>query len=278
VLTSHYHPQTWRLLITPAAPGAWNMALDEAILEAVEQNLAPATLRLYAWDPPCLSIGYAQPSTDIDFNRLESEGWDWVRRPTGGRAILHTDEFTYSVIAPQSDPRVSGGVLESYRRLSTALLKALHNMNIPAESQQNNQVERNQGDAAVCFEVPSNYEIVVKGKKLIGSAQARRKNAVLQHGTFPLWGDLIRITQVLAFSNDQERDTAATRLLSHATTAERILGEKLDWDTVVTAFISGFQSELNLQLIPGSTSDQEIMRTKLLIQEKYQHMSWLNRI
>jgi lipoate-protein ligase A len=254
------------------------MALDEAILDAVEQNHSPATLRLYAWNPPCLSIGYAQPCTDIDFCRLESKGWDWVRRPTGGRAILHTDELTYSVIAPQTDSRVSGGVLESYRRLAAALLKALHFLDIPAESQQDNQVATNQGDAAVCFEVPSNYEIVVYGKKLIGSAQARRKNAVLQHGTFPLWGDLTRITQVLSFSDDQDREAAATRLLSHATTAESALGEVLNMETVVQAFISGFQSELNIELTPGSISDQEIMRTKMLVKEKYQHPSWLNRI
>jgi lipoyl(octanoyl) transferase len=278
VLTSHYHPQTWQLLVTPAAAGAWNMALDEVILEAVEQNRAPATLRLYAWDPPCLSIGYAQPSKDIDITRLEAMGWDWVRRLTGGRAILHTDELTYSIIAPQSDPRVSGGVLESYRRLSAALLKALHSLNIPAESQPNHQVDRNLGNAAVCFEVPSNYEIVVGGKKLIGSAQARRKSAVLQHGTFPLWGDLTRITQVLAFSDDQDRNAAATRLLSHATTAESVLGGKLNMDRVVQAFISSFQSELNIQLFSGSLSDKEIMRANILVKEKYQHSSWLNRI
>lgn len=274
----NYPHQQWRLLITPASRGAWNMAVDEAVLEAVEQNMVPPSLRLYAWKPPCLSIGYAQPCSDIDHASLRAHGWDWVRRPTGGRAILHTDELTYAVIAPHSDPRVSGDVLESYRRLSAALLTALRVLNIPAESHLNSQVPRNQDNGAVCFEVPSNYEIVVNGKKLIGSAQARRKKAVLQHGTLPLWGDLTRITQVLAFTDEKTRSDAANRLLSHATTAEMVLGASLSWENAVQAFRSAFQSELNLELIPADLSAQEIEHAEKLVQEKYTHPSWLERI
>jgi lipoate-protein ligase A len=273
-----YPLQQWRLLITPSSAGAWNMAVDEALLEAVEQSEIPPSLRLYGWEPPCLSIGYAQPRADIDLTRLSALGWDWVRRPTGGRAILHTDELTYSVVAPLSDPRVSGGVLESYRRLSSALLAALHSLNISAESQPNKMLGRNQENGVVCFEVPSNYEIVVQGKKLIGSAQARRRNAMLQHGTLPLCGDLTRITKVLTFSDDQNRYNAATRLLSHATTSEAVLGSKISWQNAVNAFILSFQSELNLELIPSELSHHEITRIENLIQEKYTHPFWLNRI
>jgi lipoate-protein ligase A len=96
------------------------MAVDEVLLDAVGKNQALPSLRLYSWEPPCLSIGYAQPFIDIDHKRLSDLGWDWVRRPTGGRAILHTDELTYSVVAPLTEPRVSGGVLERYQRLSKA--------------------------------------------------------------------------------------------------------------------------------------------------------------
>ncbi len=110
------------------------MAVDEALLDSAGQGLSLPCLRLYSWDPPCLSIGYAQPSADIDQQRLFALGWDWVRRPTGGRAILHTDELTYSVVASLAEPRVSGSVLESYQRLSTALLTALHSLSIPAEA------------------------------------------------------------------------------------------------------------------------------------------------
>src|SRR5690606_14878512 len=113
-------PAKWRLIRTQPAAGAWNMAVDEAVLEAVGQGDVLPTLRLYAWNPPCLSLGFAQPVQDVDRAALARLGWELVRRPTGGRAILHTDELTYSVIAPLDEPRVAGSVLESYRRLSQA--------------------------------------------------------------------------------------------------------------------------------------------------------------
>ena len=274
----NYSHQQWRLLITPPSYGAWNMAVDEAILDTAGKNQALPTLRLYAWEPACLSIGYAQPYADVDRNRLADYGWDWVRRPTGGRAILHTDELTYSVIAPLSEPRVAGSVLESYQRLSSALLFALHAMNIPAQAHPINPGGKIEASRAVCFEVPSNYEIVVDGKKLIGSAQARRKNGVLQHGTLPLWGDLTRITSVLVYSDEQTRREAALRLLSHATTVETVLGYKVDWVAAAQAFIKGFQTELDLELIQGDLSEQEIKLAKGLLEEKYNHPAWLQRI
>jgi len=111
---------TWRLLLTPPAPGAWNMAVDEALLESAGRGESLPTLRLYAWAPPCLSLGQAQPFADVDMARLRARGWQAVRRLTGGRAILHTDELTYSVTAPPDEPRVAGTVLESYNRLAQA--------------------------------------------------------------------------------------------------------------------------------------------------------------
>ena len=217
------------------------MAVDEAILSAVGMNLVPPTLRLYAWDPPCLSLGYAQPSTDVDRARLAERGWHLVRRPTGGRAILHTDELTYSVIGPLTEPRLAGSVLESYRCLASALLSALHRLNIPAESHAVPAAQASTGKGPVCFEVPSNYEITVQGKKLIGSAQARRKEGLLQHGALPLSGDLTRITQVLSFPDEAHRLEAASRLLFRAITAEEVLGYPLPWDAAAEAFHPPFK-------------------------------------
>ncbi|HEX7976804.1 MAG TPA: hypothetical protein VF498_20525, partial [Anaerolineales bacterium] len=159
------------------------MAVDEAILEAVGRGETLPTLRLYAWEPPCLSLGYSQPAADVDRAALATHGWELVRRPTGGRAILHTDELTYSVIGPENGRGLAGSVLESYHTLSDALLEALHRLDIPAlalptplggSRAQNGAAEPN-GKGPVCFEAPSNYEITVNGKKLVGSAQARRK-------------------------------------------------------------------------------------------------------
>jgi lipoate-protein ligase A len=126
-----YPQTTWRLIETQALNGAMNMAVDEAILEAVINCESPPTLRLYAWNPPCLSLGIAQPAAEVNVNKLTESGWDLVRRPTGGRAILHTDELTYSVIGPISDPRLAGGVLESYRNLSAALPVSYTHLTLP---------------------------------------------------------------------------------------------------------------------------------------------------
>lgn len=265
----------WRLLISPQSDGAWNMAVDEAILKVSSQREVLPTLRLYTWEPACLSLGYAQPANDVDFDRLDSNGWHIVRRPTGGRAILHTDELTYAVIAPHSEPRLARGVLESYQVLSKALLRALDLINIPAEAISNPQAQSASDTTdPICFEVPSNFEITYKGKKLIGSAQARKKEGVLQHGTLPLFGDLTRITQVLNFQDEAKRLQAAERLLSHAITVEGALGRRISWDQAAQAFIEGFKETLNLNLIPSGLSKDEIKLTEELARNKFSNDEW----
>ncbi len=273
-------PKTvWRLIKTSPAPGAWNMALDEAILQFVAEGKTLPVLRLYAWQPACLSLGYAQPVKDVDFQNLVEHGWELVRRPTGGRAILHTDELTYAVIAPQTEPRVAGSILESYRRLSMALVEALHLLGLPATADKEYPLpDGSQPNAAVCFEVPSNYEITVNGKKLIGSAQARRYKGVLQHGSLPLFGDLTRITQALRFDTEAERQQAANRLLHHATTVEMVLGKVLDWETAASAFKTAFEQVLNIEFVETEPEPEETRCAEDLFIQKYAHPSWTERI
>src|SRR5512132_3665051 len=144
----------WRLLITPPARGAWNMALDESILEHIGLGESLPTLRLYAWDPACLSLGHAQPFADVDTARLKERGWEVVRRATGGRAILHTDELTYSVPGKVDEPVLAGSVLESYNRLAQALMFAVKSLGMDVEMKEG----KSSGSASpnpVCFEVPS---------------------------------------------------------------------------------------------------------------------------
>ncbi len=269
-------PKTsWRLIIHPAAPGAWNMAVDEAILESTAGQLQPPTLRLYAWEPACLSLGFSQPAADADQVALAAHGWHLVRRPTGGRAILHVDELTYSVAGPENEPRLEGGVLESYRRLSAALLEALHRLHIPAQSLVQPAQPADSGPKGpVCFEVPSNYEIVVDGKKLLGSAQARRLNGVLQHGSLPLYGDLTRITQALHFNAPADRQKAADRLLARAVTAENVLQAPLAWDAAAAAFAAAFEDMLNITLQPAGLTAEETRRAGELVQAKYSDAAW----
>jgi len=272
-------PATWRLILDTPHRGAWNMAADEAILEHVGRGDSMPTLRLYAWNPDCLSLGYAQPFGDVDTARLHEHGWDVVRRPTGGRAILHTDELTYSVTAPLDEPRVAGSVLESYNRLAQALLLAVQSLNLAVEMKEHQSAGHPPPSTLgpVCFEVPSTYEITVNGKKLVGSAQARRKEGVLQHGTLPLHGDLTRITQALVFADEISRTSAAEKLLSRATTIESALGVIIDWESAAQAFITGFESALALNFERGELSTSEKGRAEQLVQNKYAHPDWTER-
>jgi lipoate-protein ligase A len=267
----------WRLLTTPPSPGAWNMAVDEAILEHVGRGEARPTLRLFAWQPACLSLGHAQPYADVDVTRLRECGWDVVRRPTGGRAILHTDELTYSVIAPADEAAVAGTLLESYNRLAGGLLHAVRTLGLQADMKTGPKTVVDATNP-VCFEAPSAYEITVGGKKLIGSAQARRKEGVLQHGSLPLHGDLTRITQALVFGPNGARERAAERLLSRATTAESVLGRIIRWEDAAAAFRLGFEAELGLRFEDLPLSESEQSRAQELVREKYAHPSWTERV
>ena len=272
-----YVRTTWRLIEDPPSRGAWNMAVDEAILESVYQGESLPTLRLFAWEPACLSLGHAQPFAEVDTLALAHYGWDVVRRPTGGRAILHVDELTYSVIAPEYDPRVQGGVLDSYLRLSKALLEVLRLLGLEPQANEK-KVEKSKKFNPVCFEVPSNYEITVNQKKLIGSAQARRKGGILQHGTLPLFGDLSRIISALKFVDDSAKSHAKTRLLEHATTVELILGKRIEWQEASNAFQNAFAETLHLNFQRDGLSQRERLRAEELVNEKYAHLEWTERI
>ncbi len=209
--------------------------------------------------------------------RLKQRGWEVVRRATGGRAILHTDELTYSVIAPLTEPSVEGSVLESYNRLAGALLLAVQSLEIPVEMKEGKANDSVAQPNPVCFEVPSTYEITVDGKKLIGSAQARKKEGVLQHGSLPLTGDLTRICQALVFENESARETAAKRLLERATTVESALGREIGWETAAQAFVGAFEAQLGLSFERGELSESESRRADELVREKYDHPSWTER-
>jgi lipoate-protein ligase A len=263
---------TWRLILAEPQPGKANMAIDAAILEAVETGSVLPTLRLYAWSPPCISLGYSQPFTDIDLNRLKARDWDVVRRPTGGRAILHTDELTYAVIGPKSDPRLEGGLMESYRQISQALFQALKSLDLPVEVHAGKNPLAHQ--QPVCFENPSDFEITVNRKKIIGSAQARKKNAILQHGSLPLTGDITRITEVLAYPSAQERAQAAQVLLDKAASVSSVLEREVSWNEAAQAFSAAFSESLNLELIKGRLTPWEADRAEILAKTQFGSTGW----
>lgn len=271
-----YPAATWRLLISGANDGPTNMAVDEAVVLAVGEGDAPPTLRFFAWQPPCLSLGYAQAAAEVDLDRCRAHGWGVVRRPTGGRAILHIDELTYSVVAPAQDPRVAGGVIESYERLSAALVAGLHRLGLRPERARPVYPDRGALGPA-CFDGPSQYEITVGGRKLVGSAQMRRQGLVLQHGALPLEGDIARIAQALAFETEGERRALEARLRFRATTLHLALGRRVTFAEAAEALAAGFAETLNLTLAPGDLTPRESELAERLRREKYANDAWTLR-
>lgn len=250
-------PQTWRLILSPPAAGPWNMAVDEAIATHAGRGEVPTTLRFYQWDPPCVSLGRHQPLSDIDLDRCHALGYGLVRRPTGGRAILHTDELTYSVAGPQHNPLLAGAVLDSYLRLSQGLLAGLSHLGLSVQKAPGGS-RAGTDPGAVCFEVPSAYEIVAGGRKLVGSAQSRRQGWVLQHGTLPLVGDVTRLVDVIAVAHDAERQPMRTALAGRAVTASELLSRPVTFAEAATALAAGFTEALNLRLLPGDLTPSEL--------------------
>ncbi|HVO41217.1 MAG TPA: lipoate--protein ligase family protein [Aggregatilineales bacterium] len=268
--------ETWRVIVDPPRRGPLNMAIDEAIMEAVTAGDAPPTLRLYAWEPACLSLGYAQHADEADFDRLRARGWDIVRRATGGRAILHTDELTYSVALPEVHPLMEGSIVESYRRLSAALMRAVEHLGGQVHSDRMQESKSTRGP--VCFEVPSHYEITANGKKLVGSAQVRRGGGALQHGTLPLTGDVSRICDSLVFPNESARDEARERVRQRATTLEEALARPVAWTEAAEAVHDAFMSTFGLALEPSELSPVECERAQFWHATRYAADDWTQRL
>ena len=271
----------WRLLITPPQPGALNMAIDEAIAEAVANRLVPPTLRCYRWEPPCLSVGYFQSVAEtVDLERCQELGVDCVRRPTGGRAVLHDDELTYSLSAPEAHPLVSGDVTESYRKISQGVLAGLRELGIPAEAAPPRPVRSplSTPASAVCFYVPSDYELTVEGRKIVGSAQMRTRGVVLQHGSFLLSADPHKLYALLKLGSEEERAAQIESFYRRVTSASAVLGRPVSFDTAAAAMARGFASALGVELLEGELTAEEVARAECLRAEKYGSPAWNYRL
>ncbi len=181
-------------MISAPGRGPWNMALDEALL-ARAQATNEGVLRIYAWDTPTLSLGRNQIARGAyDLARAQQLGVEFVRRPTGGRALLHHREVTYSVTAPAER---LGDLRESYARVNRLLIEGLHALGVPAEASVNTGGAP-PPDTAPCFELPVSGEIVASGRKLVGSAQLRDDGAMLQHGSILQEDDQSLAAELLA--------------------------------------------------------------------------------
>lgn len=231
---------SWRLLVTPPAPGAAQMAIDEAMLEACRLGLAPPTLRLYRWDVPTLSLGYAQRPESVDLPACRREGVAVVRRPTGGRAVLHAGDFTYAVVATHLPP----GVAAAYRELAGALERSLAHLGLTSELRPG-VLPGARSEA--CFAAATTADLCVGASKLIGSAQVRRDGAVLQHGSLYL-----RFPAELA-----ARALPGARPVD----LESMVGPT-PWERVAEAFQAGFEGHFGVRLVAGELSEWEMARAQ----------------
>lgn len=268
---------TWRLLDGGATDGYTNMAIDEAMLLATQEGRIPPTLRIYAWQPACLSIGTFQSvSTDIDTDSCARQGIDWVRRPTGGRAILHDREVTYSVVARQDDERVAGDVMESYRRISLGLLEGLRLLGVKAVLAPSAIPATPSGTPkpAACFAAPSQHEIMVDGRKVVGSAQRRQGTALLQHGSILLDLDVSKLMSLLRFPSPDEQNHMTARVREESVTLDGLLGRTVIHGEVATALAAGFAAALDIDVAAGQLSAWEQEQAARLRRDKYMADEW----
>jgi lipoate-protein ligase A len=245
------------------------MAIDEAVLRARIAGAAPPTVRLYGWDPPAVSLGYAQPlDARIDRAALVRLGIGLVRRTTGGSAILHESperEVTYSVVARADDFTGAGDVLETYRVLGSGLVAGLARLGIAAELVPLHRAARRGAAPAFCFARAGAFEVGVAGRKLCGSAQRRRRGAFLQHGSLLLDADPARLAAVFPGLGEA---------LAGATTAAAVLGRRVGFDEAAHALAAGLAEALGARLEPADLTAAELTAAVRLVADKYGTEAW----
>jgi lipoate-protein ligase A len=258
---------SWRLLLDPPAAGAWNMAVDEVLLDGVAAGGALPTLRFYGWAPACLSLGYFQPFEVVDVAACRRLGVDVVRRPTGGRAILHDRELTYSVALPLSLLGDDRAVLPSYHRVSLALERGLNRLGAPVVLAPAIAAQPGPDHGPVCFDRPSAHEILLDGRKLVGSAQVRRATAILQHGSILIEPRIDRLLACLRLP-----DGPAGRIEDGVAG----LAEIGDFEPAQIAGVlaDAFAQEFGARLVASGLRSDERRDAEAMAASKYQTVTW----
>jgi len=243
---------TWRLIVDGDLPGARNMARDVAILEAVAAAASPPTLRLYGWDPPCLTLGKHQGLEAADLVFCRANGVEVARRPTGGRALLHHLELTYAVVAPLGRGPLPSRLQEAYRLICAGLVDACRALGIAAGLTGGEVKLRLPSPTCTipCFEAPAEGEVVVAGRKLIGSAMRSHAGYILQHGAILLDWDGRLQAGALGLADDSS-------LRPHVTTVSAELGSTVQRRDIETAVVRGLASRLGVELADGGVSPAE---------------------
>lgn len=269
----------WRVLNTGIADAAANMAVDEAILLEHAAGRVPPTLRFYGWRPAAVSLGYFQRAADeIDREACREQGIDIVRRLTGGRAVLHDMELTYSIVVGEGCPGIPSTITASYRYFSEGLLAGLARLGITARMNMPRaaygQVKRQPHASAACFDASSHYEITVDGRKLIGSAQVRKQGVILQHGSLLLRFCPQTLVSILRAPNSQAQDRLAQVLAARVIGLDEVLGRNIDFAEICHTMLQGFNETLHCGLDYGQLTINEQQTAKDLAVEKYSQDQW----
>lgn len=252
----------FRLIVDDPADGQWNMAVDETLLEKVGSGDAAPVIRLYGFEPATLSVGRFQPTPGIvDFDRVRSDGTSFVRRPSGGQSVLHTDELTYAFVIGKNhmDPFGKRWV---YRFIAPLLMAGLKRVGLT--DIRTSQAQKGDPLNPDCFGSTGEYEIdSMAGRKLVGSAQMITRTSVLQHGSIPLSAKNREIRRYLGTVDGSE---------DHASNLESEIGRYTDFASVRDAFVGALSDRLKVKM--DRLDDQERARAQTLLQEKYSTDQW----
>ena len=267
----------WRYLDTGFSNGYENMAIDEAVFISCQHKKSPPTIRFYGWTPPAVSLGYFQKAENaVDLKACARWGIDVVRRLSGGRAVLHHRELTYSVICPEGTPPFTTNILETYKIISECLMSALKELSLDVKwitfRNKHNSSDRTHKRTASCFSAPSWYEITVEGKKICGSAQKRGGGVLLQHGSILIEHDAEMLAEVL--SSKKGKQALLAEVYSTTTSINHHLSKKIDFYGLKTLVGEKFETQLGITLQKGELTDYEHTLKDQLLKEKYQNKEW----
>jgi len=261
----------WRLIPPRTDDGAGNMALDQALLEAASRPGFPPTLRFFRWSPPALSMGRFQDLGDVDLEACRREGVDVVRRPTGGRTILHLDDFTYSLVLPRGFP-FPARVVEAYLFICRGIVAAMNRLGLEVSLIEKGGVDYRRAGSA-CFASSTQADLRLGGRKICGSAQVRRAGALLQHGSVLMADHSELLFRLLRFPSAREREEALREYRRSCTTLEET-GRALSWEEMASAFASGFEEAFRIRLEEGDLTPRERERWLGLV-PAYRSPGWL---
>ncbi len=273
----------WSFINSGAGSPSFNMALDEALLTWHSEGLIPPVIRFYSWQPAALSIGYFQKvEKEIDMEAVNRLGLGFVRRPTGGRGVLHEHELTYSIIVSEAYPDMPETVTEAYRVLSEGLLKGFQNLGLEAyfsvPDTEDKRADLKKPKSAVCFDAPSWYEMVVEGKKVAGSAQTRQKGVILQHGAILIDLDADKLLSVFKFSSEEAKERMRVKIPEKAVSINSLRSQPVTEQQCIEAFRDGFKEALAINLEPFELTAEQLAEVKRIEEKKYANSEWNFRV